>query len=97
MSGKSGKLNGHDFPSSQLGRGGWPLTVSKVFPGEMTLACPKCRSTNVTLTVAPGAVGYGPNGRWRMGDPGGREMNKCENCGFTHTWEDSDEPGVRPA
>jgi hypothetical protein len=82
-----GTLNGAPFPDNQLGAGGWPLRSSKVFPGEMTLCCPKCWSANVTQTVSPGGTGTGPGGRWRMGDPGSREMNKCEDCGFTHRYD----------
>lgn len=59
----------------------WPLVPSKAFPGELTLACPKCESTDVTLTIAPGAYGTGPCGRWRMGDQGGSDLIICNACG----------------
>lgn len=60
--------------------GGWPLTPSTVWPGELSLECPKCWGKNITLTVEPGGIGTGPNGRWRMGDGGGREVAIC-TCG----------------
>lgn len=63
---------------------GWPLVPSKRFPGELTLACPQCLSTNVTMTLAPGGRGTGPGGQWRMGDPS-RDLNRCEDCKFSET------------
>lgn len=57
----------------KTGAHGWPLVPSTAFPGELTLACPKCGSTNVTLTVA-----YGPGGR--LGDPGATDIIRCETC-----------------
>jgi hypothetical protein len=64
------------------GRGGWPIFkgASKAFPGEDALGCPRCASINVTLTCS-----YGPGGR--LGDPGGREVNVCNDCGLRHSWE----------
>lgn len=66
----------------QAGAGGWPLVPSKLFPGEMTLACPKCKSTNVMMMVAPSGRGTGPMWRSRMGDPGSSELNICQDCGM---------------
>lgn len=65
----------------KTGAHGWPLTDSPYFKGEQCLCCPKCKSTNVTLSTARGACGTAPGGRWRMGDPGSREYAKCEACG----------------
>jgi transcription elongation factor Elf1 len=56
------------------GAHGWPLVPSKAFPGEQTLTCPVCGSTNVTLSVI-----YGPSGR--LGDPGSLNTITCESCG----------------
>ena len=56
------------------GAHGWPLVPSVRFPGETTLACPKCGSTDVYLTVA-----YGPGGR--LGDPGATDIIGCNACG----------------
>lgn len=60
--------------------GAWPLVPSKVHPGELTIQCPFCKSTDIALTVEPGPIGTGPEGRWRMGDPGGRELALCSRC-----------------
>ena len=65
----------------ETGAGGWPLVPSQRFPGEKTLACPVCRATNVTITGTNPGYGTGPGGRWRMGDPGGRDVNVCGACG----------------
>lgn len=63
----------------------WPDGFLKVpspkFPGEMTKACPKCGSTNWTMTVAPSGVGSGPGGRWRLGDAADN-VTICNNCGY---------------
>lgn len=61
--------------------GHWPLSPSRRWKGEDALTCPKCKSQNISLITEPGALGTGPNGRWRMGDQGGRELAKCEDCG----------------
>lgn len=64
--------------------GGWPLTPSKVWPGETALTCPACFSQDVTIKTEPGAFGTAPGGRWRMGDRGGRDVAvcKCGNKGY---------------
>jgi hypothetical protein len=56
------------------GAHGWPLAPSKHFPGELTLACPQCHSTDIMMTVA-----YGPGGR--LGDPGATDIVACQTCG----------------
>ena len=61
--------------------GGWPRVPSKMHPGELTIQCPFCKSIDITLTVEPGLIGTGLEGRWRMGDPGGRELALCNSCG----------------
>jgi hypothetical protein len=55
------------------GAGGWPLTPSLRYPGELALTCPWCGSQQITLTVA-----YGPGGR--LGDPGAHDIVLCESC-----------------
>lgn len=60
---------------------GWPLVPSTAFPGETTLACPRCASTNVTLTSVGAGLGSGPGGRHRMGD-NYRSANICNKCGY---------------
>lgn len=61
----------------QTGAGGWPLVPSKRFLGELTLACPDCKSTNVILTCV-----YGSHPRpARLGNPGSLEVNVCQDCG----------------
>ncbi len=67
----------------KTGVGGWPLVPSAHFPGEMTLACPRCKSTNITMTIRPGVRGSGSHGRWRIGDYGGHDLNVCNTCGHT--------------
>jgi hypothetical protein len=62
------------FVAGAHGAHGWPLVESKAFPGELTLSCPKCKSTNVTQTVA-----YGSGGR--LGDPGASDLLVCGGCG----------------
>jgi hypothetical protein len=57
----------------RTGAHGWPLVPSKRFPGELTLACPKCGSTDIVFTGA-----YGPGGR--LGDPGGHDIVRCRSC-----------------
>jgi DNA-directed RNA polymerase subunit M/transcription elongation factor TFIIS len=59
--------------TQKTGAHGWPLVPSTHFPGEQALACPKCSSTHVTMTVA-----YGPGGR--LGDPGATDIIRCESC-----------------
>lgn len=65
-----------------VGRCGWPLVPSTRFPGETTIACPRCGSTNVVLSCYYGSPGSGPRGRGRLGDPGGGATNECESCGL---------------
>ena len=76
----------HPMTETITGRGGWPILkgASTAFPGEDALACPKCLSTHVTMSVR-----YGPGGR--LGDPGSRETNKCENCGHQHWFKPNHE------
>lgn len=71
------------MPTPATGAHGWPLVPSPHFKGETCLACPKCKSTHVTLSIARGAFGTGPGGRWRMGDQGGREFAYCETCKYS--------------
>ncbi len=61
----------------------WPLAESKVYPGEYALACPKCGSTDIMMTIRPGARGTGPGGRARMDDPGNQGVNACVTCEHT--------------
>ena len=46
--------------------------------------CPKCQSTNVTMTAVYGYPGTGPRGRARLGDAGGGTRSECKGCG--HGW-----------
>lgn len=62
-----------DVEENMTGAHGWPLVPSTCFPEEHTLACPRCGSTNITLSVQ-----YGPGGR--LGDPGTVEYASCEGC-----------------
>lgn len=64
----------------ETGAHGWPLVPSKHFPGEKTLACPECGSTDVMLTTQYGSPGTGPGGRGRLGDPGSKDVAICQNC-----------------
>lgn len=68
----------------QTGAHGLPLVPSKHFPGELTLACSACGSTEITLTVQYPARGTGSGGRGRLGDPGSRDVAICRACGKTH-------------
>lgn len=83
------------YPEAPRGRLGWPLVPSQTFPGERCLACPNCGSRNVTLTAVPPVIGTGPGGTPRMGDPGWREANRCEDC--KHRVVESDENPCKPA
>ncbi len=67
---------------------GWPTVPSQAFPGERTWACPKCWSTNITYGSHPGAYGTAPGGRWRMGDAGGCNYARCNDCGEEKTFSD---------
>lgn len=58
---------------------GWPLVPSTHFPGENTLACPKCGSTHITLFSVGAGLGSGPGGRHRFGD-NYRSAIRCETC-----------------
>lgn len=62
------------------GFGAWPLTPTDHFPGERSLTCPRCFRQESTLTTHPPAVGTGPGGRPRMGDPGSRDVVICGHC-----------------
>lgn len=70
---------------SKTGVCGWPLVASIHFKGELTIGCPRCASTDVTLTILPGPFGTGPRGIWRMGDYGGKDLNICNACGHRST------------
>lgn len=58
------------------GAHGWPMVPSRAWVGELTLACPKCGSSNFLMTVA-----YGPGGR--LGSPGATDILRCKSCGHT--------------
>ena len=60
---------------------GWPLISSLRFPGETCLACPKCGSRNVMMSVHYVFPGTGPCGRGRLGDSGNTEYAQCQYCG----------------
>lgn len=64
----------------KTGAFGWPLAPSKRFPGEMTLACPACGSTNVTMGVQYSPRGTGSRGQGRLGDPGSTDFIACNDC-----------------
>lgn len=64
----------------RTGAGGWPLVPSKTFPGENTLACPKCGSTNIVMSTVRVGRGTGPRGRTRLGDVS-MESLQCKKCG----------------
>jgi hypothetical protein len=66
--------------TARSGYGGWPLVPSKNFPGETTIACKACGSTDVKLTGCYGYPGTGPGGRGRLGDPGGLDWAECSAC-----------------
>jgi hypothetical protein len=66
----------------KTGAQGWPLVPSTHFPGELTLGCPQCGSTDITMSVQYPVRGTGPMGRGRLGDPGSREYNRCNSCGL---------------
>lgn len=70
------------YPDAPKGAGGWPLTPSIRFPGELTLACPNCGSKNILMSCRYPVRGSGPLGRGRLGDPGAKETNTCEDCGY---------------
>jgi hypothetical protein len=60
----------------------WPFVASEHFPGELTLACPTCgTSEGVVLTCENHGRGTGPGGRPRMGDPGWVDVTTCTACG----------------
>ena len=56
----------------------WPLD-------EKGLFCPRCNSRNWTNTGRHPVRGTGPGGRGRMGDPGGVDIVRCEDCMFETT------------
>jgi hypothetical protein len=68
----------------KTGAYGCPLVPSKRFPGELTLACVKCGSTDITMTGCYPVYGTGPCGRGRLGDPGGLDWAECGACGHRH-------------
>lgn len=68
--------------------GGWPIdTPSKAFPNELTISCPNCRSTDITLTGEPIGRGSGVGGAYRLGDRyrGVAVCNGCGNRGYAAT------------
>lgn len=69
--------------SAKLGRLGWPLVPSPKWPGEVSLSCPECGSTDVIMTGGYPVRGTGPMGRGRLGDPGGYSKNICNKCKHT--------------
>ncbi len=84
-----GALHTRDLLSFETpGRGGWPII-------DGVLCCPVCLSTNITFTGSYAGVGTGPSGRGRLGDPGGLEINQCNECGEMHSWAAQTPDGVR--
>lgn len=84
----TGKPTDHeDGNPHQNSAHGWPMTVllhdlnPVTKAGSVMVTCPHCASFDVFMTIAPGGLGTGPGGRWRMGDPGGRDYTGCNNCG----------------
>lgn len=67
----------------ETGAGGWPLVPSKMWPGEKSIACPKCGSLDVTMGGSYPVRGTGAGGRGRLGDAGGLDTNTCNDCGFS--------------
>ena len=89
LDGLNSSLYGWELEPAQVrrnprntGAGGWPLVPSKAFPGEYTLSCPKCKTTNITMTCRYPVYGTGPGGRGRLGDHGTRDVNRCNECGY---------------
>lgn len=70
-----------DDPKVEKYNDGFLKVPSKTRPGGFDQACPKCKSRKVTMTIQPGGRGSGPGGRWRMGDSGGKEITRCDDCG----------------
>ena len=66
----------------------WPMVPSPTFKGENTISCPRCGSTSWTLGGHYAAHGTAPGGRGRLGDPGGSEVCRCNDCHF-ETWKES--------
>jgi hypothetical protein len=62
----------------KFGAHGWPLTERE--DGESRLGCPRCDSTNWAMGGQHAVRGTGPGGRGRMGDPGGVDILRCEDC-----------------
>ncbi len=60
--------------------GGWPMVPSTKYPAELTIQCPHCKGTNITLTGDYGYTGTGPDGRGRLGDSGSTSYALCETC-----------------
>lgn len=71
--------NGERF-RLEFGAHDWPLTFSRSFPDEMTLSCPRCGSTNWEMTGHHAPRGTGPGGRGRLGEPGGVDILRCNDC-----------------
>ncbi len=69
---------------------GWPFVPSKLRPGEMTIACGVCGSTDIVESVQYPARGTGPMGCGRLGDPGAVEYAKCNACGARANFPDKE-------
>lgn len=65
----------------ETGAYGWPRVPSTNFPGELTLACPKCGAVNWTMGTQYARFGTGSRGQGRLGDPGSTDYIKCNACG----------------
>jgi len=53
----------------------WPLDKDG-------LSCPRCDSRRWMNTGRHAVRGTGPGGRGRMGDPGGVDIVRCQDCNF---------------
>lgn len=73
--------------TQKLGAGGWPLVSSPHFPGELCIACPKCSSTSIVMSVKYPVYGTGPGNSGRLGDVGTMNTNYCCGCGNYHEYK----------
>ncbi len=60
---------------------GFSMLPSRRWKDELSLTCP-CGCQDIVITIIPGKIGYGLKGVWRIGDPGGKDIAKCESCGM---------------